>query len=155
MDWTRSKVQFIQWVTDVTPKKFTDRWTVDKQGKPTGPSTSFSELLLAYAGGVIFVTYKDTKNKDLVQEIWANGVQYSVGSGGAGNIIYGSVPPSSTGIVTIDGETVTGDEGYIYIYKTVDSQTAYYWLGTRWVPFEVDAENVWFHEDITMAGEYV
>lgn len=150
-----SKVQFIQWGTDVTPKKFTDRWSVDKQGKPTGPSTSFSELLSAYAGGVIFVTYKDAKNKDLVQEIWANGVQYSVGAGGAGNIIYGSVPPNSTGIVTIDGETVTGDEGYIYIYKTVDSQTAYYWLGTKWVPFEVDAENVWFHEDITMAGEYV
>lgn len=76
-----SKVKFIQWGTDLAPKKFTDRWTVDEQNKPTGPSTSFSQLLSAYAGGVIFVTYTDATGKDLVQEIWANGVQYSVGGG--------------------------------------------------------------------------
>jgi hypothetical protein len=84
-----SKVKFIQWGTDGNPKKFTDRWSVDEQNKPTEPSPSFSKLLSDYAGGVIFVTYKDAKDKDLVQEIWANGVQYSVGGGG-GNVIYGT-----------------------------------------------------------------
>lgn len=145
-----SKVKFIQWGTDVSPKKFTDRWAVDEQNKPTGPSTSFSDLLSAYAGGVIFVTYTDAKGKDLVQEIWANGVQYSVGGGG-GNVIYGDNPVNAQGVIS-DG--TTGSEGSIYVYKSENSQTAYYWDGTKWEPFNVDAENVWFDEDITLAGDY-
>lgn len=147
-----SKVKFIQWGTDIVPKKFTDRWEVDEQNKPTGPSTSFSQLLSAYAGGVIFVTYTDANDKDLVQEIWANGVQYSVGGGGSsnGNIIYG------TTVVDADGKagTITGYEGYIYVCTQDKVQTAYYWKEGKWVPFNVEAENVWFHEDITLAGEY-
>ena len=143
-----SKVQFIQWGTDVSPKKFTDRWAVDEQNKPTGPSTSFSELLAAYTGGVIFVTYKDAKDKDLVQEIWANGVQYSVGGGG-GNIIYGTTAPDADGIVTVEDNTVTGSEGYIYIYTQANGlQTAYYWNVNKWSAFEVEAEHVWFPDGV-------
>lgn len=141
-----SKVKFIQWGTDVSPKKFTDRWAVDEQNKPTGPSTSFSDLLSAYAGGVIFVTYTDAKGKDLVQEIWANGVQYSVGGGGGGNIIYGITAPDANGIVTVEGSTVTGNDGYIYVYTTPEYQTAYYWAADHWAAFDVDAEHVWFPE---------
>lgn len=140
-----SKIKFVQWGTDVAPKKFTDRWAVDEQNKPTGPSTSFSELLAAYTGGVIFVTYKDAKDKDLVQEIWANGVQYSVGGGG-GNIIYGTTAPDADGIVTVKGNEVKGSDGYIYVYTTSESQTAYYWVTDHWVAFDIDAEHVWFPE---------
>lgn len=143
-----SKVKFIQWGTDVAPKKFTDRWAVDEQNKPTGPSTSFSDLLSAYAGGVIFVTYTDAKDKDLVQEIWANGVQYSVGGGGGGNIIYGTTAPDADGIVTVEGSTVTGNDGYIYVYTTPEYQTAYYWAADHWAAFDVDAEHVWFPEGV-------
>lgn len=135
-----SKVKFIQWGTPTNPKTITQY------------NDDFGSVKEQYPGGVIFVTYTDDKNKQK-QEIWANGVQYSVGGGG-GNIIYGTTAPNAAGIVTVDGSQVTGADGYIYIYTTPDSQTAYYWKDSKWVAFEVDAEHIWFHEDITMAGDY-
>ena len=146
-----SKVKFIQWGTPTSPKAYSARFNTDGTMADT-----FSDILSQYPGGVIFVTYyKDNTNKGTVQEIWANGVQYSVGGGGGGNIIYGTTAPnSSTGKVVIDGSEVTGDDGYIYVYKSADHQTAYYWDNQKWNPFNVDAENVWFHDDITLAGEY-
>lgn len=141
-----SKVKFIQWGTPTSPKTFAQRWELGADDKPTGnPSQEFEALLTAYAGGVIFVTYKDAKGKNILQEIWANGVPYSVGGGG-GNIIYGSVAPTESGEVIIDGDKVEGDDGYIYIYTTPESQTAYYWQGGKWVAFDIDAEHVWFPE---------
>lgn len=138
-----SKVKFIQWGTPESPKTYNDY------------TTSFASVKEQYPGGVIFVTYTDDKNKQK-QEIWANGVQYSVGGGG-GNVIYGTVIPDASGVVkTSDGEVITGDEGSIYVYTTPEYQTAYYWdlTGNKWLPFNVDAENVWFHDDMTMAGSY-
>lgn len=61
-----SKVKFIQWGTPENPKTHNDY------------TTSFESVKGQYPGGVIFVTYVDDKNKQK-QEIWANGVQYSVG----------------------------------------------------------------------------
>lgn len=132
-----SKVKFIQWGTDANPKPYKDRWHVDEQGSIT-ESSVFTKVKEDYKGGIIFVTYFDAKDK-ITQEIWANGVQYSVGGGG-GNIIYGDTP------VDADGKAgdVTGDEGYIYIYKSDTTQTAYYWNDGQWKPFNIDAENIYF-----------
>lgn len=63
-----SKVKFIQWGTPDSPKTYTDY------------TTSFESIKEQYPGGVIFITYTDENNKQK-QEIWANGVQYSVGGG--------------------------------------------------------------------------
>jgi hypothetical protein len=53
-----SKVKFIQWGTDVSPKAYTDRFKADGS-----MSDTFSGILSQYAGGVIFVTYyKDDTN---------------------------------------------------------------------------------------------
>lgn len=127
-----SIVKFIQWGTPNNPKTY-QQYT-----------NSFQQVKSQYPGGVIFVTYTDEKNKQK-QEIWANGVQYSVGGGG-GNIIYGTTAPDAAGIVTVEGSAVTGDDGYIYVYTTSESQTAYYWSENHWVAFDIDAEHVWFPE---------
>lgn len=129
-----SKVKFIQWGTPESPKTYNDY------------TTSFASVKEQYPGGVIFVTYTDDKNKQK-QEIWANGVQYSVGIGG-GNVIYGTTAPDADGIVTVDGDIVTGNEGYIYVYTTSNSQTAYYWKDNKWIAFDIDAEHVWFPEGV-------
>lgn len=106
----------------------------------------------SYPGAIIFVTYTDdTNNNKQKQEIWANGKKYEVG-GGAGNVIYGDEPVNANGQVVLEkdgsGNPVsvqTGEEGSIYVYKGVTSQTAYYWSAEgKWEPFNVDAENVWF-----------
>ena len=108
------------------------------------------EAQSSYPGAIIFVTYTDdTDNNKQKQEIWANGTKYEVG-GGAGNVIYGDVPVNANGVA---GD-YTGSEGSIYVYKSENSQTAYYWESNKWEPFNVDAENIWFHEDITLAGNY-
>lgn len=130
-----SKVRFIQWGTPESPKTYNDY------------TTSFESIKEQYPGGVIFVTYTDDKNKQK-QEIWANGVQYSVGGGGGGNIIYGTTAPDADGIVTVEGSTVTGNDGYIYVYTTPEYQTAYYWTVDHWAAFDVDAEHVWFPEGV-------
>ena len=70
-----SKVKFIQWGTPASPKSNTDRWASEGVNSET-----FQNLLDQYSGGIIFVTYTDTNNKQ-AQEIWANGVQYAVGGG--------------------------------------------------------------------------
>lgn len=139
-----SKVKFIQWGTPTKPK------TIEQY------NDDFRSVREQYPGGVIFVTYYTDENKTKTkQEIWANGVQYSVGGGG-GDIIYGNNPVNAQGVIS-DG--TTGSEGSIYVYTRENTQTAYYWVttdnGGRWEPFNVDAENVWFHKDITLAGDYV
>lgn len=116
------------------------------------------QALQSYPGAIIFVA----NNGEGKQEIWANGQKYEVG-GGAGNVIYGDKPVNASGQVVLeedgDGNPVkvqSGEEGSIYVYKGLTSQTAYYWAAEgKWEPFNVDAENVWFHEDITLAGDYV
>lgn len=150
-----SKVKFIQWGTPEKPKTY-QQYT-----------ESFEDVKSQYPGGVIFVTYTDDNDKQK-QEIWANGVQYSVGGGGGGNVIYGTDMIDATGKTytwQIDGETgefvidengqripeytnITGSEGSIYVYTGEKTQTAYYWVttddGGKWEPFNVDAENIWF-----------
>lgn len=133
-----SKVKFIQWGTDANPKQYEERWSVDEQGSIT-ESSDFAKVKEDYKGGIIFVTYLDAKDK-ITQEIWANGVQYSVGGGGGGNVIYGATAVGSDGTA---GD-ITGDEGYIYIYQSDTAQTAYYWNNGKWKPFNVDAENIYF-----------
>lgn len=133
-----SKVKFIQWGTDANPKPYKYRWSVDEQGNIT-ESSDFTKVKEDHKGGIIFVTYLDAKNK-ITQEIWANGVQYSVGGGGGGNVIYGTTAVGSDGTA---GD-ITGDEGYIYIYQSDTAQTAYYWNNGKWKPFNVDAENIYF-----------
>lgn len=162
-----SKVKFIQWGTPTNPK------TIEQY------NDDFVSVREQYPGGVIFVTYYTDENKTKTkQEIWANGVQYSVGGGG-GNVIYGTDMIDATGktykwqvdeetgdfVIGEDGQripedtNITGSEGSIYVYTGENTQTAYYWFSTdnggRWEPFNVDAENVWFHKDITLAGDYV
>lgn len=122
-----SKVKFIQWGTPEKPKTYQEY------------TESFEDVKSQYPGGVIFVTYTDD-NKKQKQEIWANGVQYSVGGGGGGNVIYGTTAVGSDGTA---GD-ITGDEGYIYIYQSDTAQTAYYWNNGKWKPFNVDAENIYF-----------
>lgn len=128
-----SKVKFIQWGTPEKPKTYTEY------------TESFEDVKSQYPGGVIFVTYKDDKDKQK-QEIWANGVQYSVGGGGGGNVIYGETPVAANG----KAGDITGEEGYIYVYTGEKTQTAYYWDtdNSKWLPFNVDAENVWFPKGI-------
>ena len=109
-----------------------------------------SDTKLSYPGAIIFVTYTDdTDNNKQKQEIWANEKKYEVG-GAAGNVIYGDVPVNANG----DADGYTGSEGSIYVYTSEKTQTAYYWKDNKWNPFNVDAENIWFHEDITLAGNY-
>ena len=121
-----SKVKFIQWGTPEKPKTYQEY------------TESFEDVKSQYPGGVIFVTYTDDNDKQK-QEIWANGVQYSVGGGG-GNVIYGDTKVNADGTA---GE-VTGEEGYIYVYTGENTQTAYYWKDNKWNPFNVNAENIWF-----------
>lgn len=158
-----SKVKFIQWGTDTSPKLYFDRFKEDGTMADT-----FSGILSQYAGGIIFATYyKDNTKQDIVQEIWANGVQYSVGGGG-GNVIYGTDMVDDTGKTytwQIDKNTgdfaidengqcipeytnITGSEGSIYVYTGEKTQTAYYWKDNKWKPFNVDAENVWFTKGV-------
>ena len=126
-----SKVKFIQ---------LTATSTTDYQSK-------IEQTLQSYPGAIIFVA----NNGDGKQEIWANGQKYEVG-GGAGNVIYGDKPVNASGQVVLeedgDGNPVkvqSGEEGSIYVYKGLTSQTAYYWSAEgKWEPFNVDAENVWF-----------
>lgn len=125
-----SKVKFIQ-ITATTVEDYNKK---------------ILKALTDYPGAIIFVA----NNGEGKQEIWANGLKYEVGGGG-GNVIYGDKPVNAQGIIS-DG--TTGGDGSIYVYKSENSQTAYYWDGNKWEPFNVDAENVWFHDDITMAGSY-
>lgn len=117
------------------------------------------KALTDYPGAIIFVA----NNGEGKQEIWANRLKYEVGGGG-GNVIYG------TDMINAKGETykwktdengdfviengqrvpeytgITGSEGSIYVYTGNKTQTAYYWdeIETKWLPFNVDAENVYF-----------
>ena len=125
-----SKVKFIQ---------LTATTTEDYKSK-------IEQTLQSYPGAIIFVA----NNGAGKQEIWANGLKYEVGGGGTGNVIYGDKPVNANGIA----EGYTGSEGSIYVYVNETTQTAYYWKDGKWEPFNVDAENVWFHEDITLAGDY-
>lgn len=109
--------------------------------------SKIEQALQSYPGAIIFVA----NNGEGKQEIWANGLKYEVGGGGTGNVIYGDKPVRADG--TISDGTV-GKEGSVYVYTGEKTQTAYYWKGDKWEPFNVDAENVWFHEDITLAGDY-
>lgn len=102
--------------------------------------TKLADAQSSYPGAIIFVTYTDdTDNNKQKQEIWANGTKYEVG-GGAGNVVYGDVPVDANGVAS----GYTGSEGSIYVYKSENSQTAYYWENNKWEPFSVDAENVYF-----------
>lgn len=102
--------------------------------------TKLKDAQSSYPGAIIFVTYTDdTDNNKQKQEIWANGTKYEVG-GGAGNVIYGDVAVNANGVAN----GYTGSEGSIYVYTNEKTQTAYYWKGNKWNPFNVDAENVWF-----------
>lgn len=106
--------------------------------------TKLADAQSSYPGAIIFVTYTDdTDNNKQKQEIWANGTKYEVG-GGAGNVVYGDVPVNANGVA----EGYTGSEGSIYVYTGQNTQTAYYWKGNKWNPFNVDAENVWFPKGI-------
>lgn len=125
-----SKVKFIQ---------LTATSTTDYQSK-------IAQTLQSYPGAIIFVA----NNGEGKQEIWANGQKYEVGGGGTGNVIYGDKSVNANGVA----EGYTGSEGSIYVYTNEKTQTAYYWKDNKWEPFNVDAENVWFHEDITLAGNY-
>ena len=125
-----SKVKFIQ---------LTATSTTDYQSK-------IAQALQSYPGAIIFVA----NNGENKQEIWANGYKYEVGGGG-GNVIYGDKPVNANGQVVLEeGEkgnptkVQSGEEGSIYVYKGLTSQTAYYWSDDKWEPFNVDAENVWF-----------
>lgn len=118
--------------------------------------TKLADAQSSYPGAIIFVA----NNGEGKQEIWANGNKYEVGGGG-GNVIYGDVAVNANGQVVLEEGTngqpdkvQSGEEGSIYVYKGLTSQTAYYWESNKWNPFNVDAENVWFHKDITMAGDY-
>ena len=108
--------------------------------------SKIEQTLQSCPGAIIFVA----NNGEGKQEIWANGQKYEVG-GGASNVIYGDKPVNANGKVVLEedenGDPVkvqSGEEGSIYVYKGLTSQTAYYWSDDKWEPFNVDAENVWF-----------
>lgn len=110
--------------------------------------TKIDQALIDYPGAIIFVT-DNGKGK---QEIWANGLKYEVGGGG-GNVIYGDVAVNADGYVVLKEdaqgnptEFQSGEEGSIYVYKGLTSQTAYFWstVEKKWKPFNVDAENIYF-----------
>lgn len=103
-----------------------------------------------FPGAVIFGTYFNDKDKQL-QEIWANGQSYSVGSGSSNfEYFYGDIDVVNgelTNLVTIENEVTTyhvwnsaGDpqtnsfspeHGYIYVYtrpgnnEGIEAKTAY------------------------------
>jgi hypothetical protein len=79
---------------------------------------------------------------------------YSIGGGTAAGaacdkIIYGDDPVDADGKNGITPSNPM-EEGYIYVYKANSDhdakQTAYYWdvTNSKWLPFNVDAENVYF-----------
>lgn len=138
-----SKVKFIQ-INAINPEEYQNK---------------LSTALDQHKGAIVFGNYTDgTETK---QEIWANGTKYEVG-GGSGKVIYNTDKIDSDGrTYTGEGDSkkftdISGSEGSIYVYTGATSQTAYYWdvENNKWLPFNVDAENVWFHEDITLAGNY-
>lgn len=137
-----------------------------------------------YPGAIIFATYwSDNKQSERVQEIHANGEKYSVGGGGGGTVYVGNAEIENgvlkePGTVWKDG-FYTGTDignfinytfkyGDIYIYKTrwdasPSESSGYVYVKKsqengvdHWEALAgaVGAENVWFHNDITLAGNY-
>lgn len=134
-----------------------------------------------YPGAIIFATYwSDDKQSERVQEIHANGEKYSVGGGGGGTVYVGDAEIENgvlkePGTVWKDGFSTGTDitnfidytfkYGDIYIYKTSwdassSESSGYVYVkkgdSGRWEALAgaVSAENVWFYDDITLAGDY-
>ena len=91
-----NKVKFIQLGTDADPvanKIYTDTTgTVER---------SLAYTKAQYPGAIIFATFIN-EDDEPAQEIWANGVKYSVGGGGGGTVYMGTCTIDSNGEFTKD-----------------------------------------------------
>lgn len=90
-----NKVKFIQLGTDADP--------VVQETYNGGVSTerSLAYTKAQYPGAIIFATFLNEDN-EVDQEIWANGVKYSVGGGGGGTVYMGTCAIDSNGEFTKD-----------------------------------------------------
>lgn len=146
----------------------------DYSGEASNPK-SLKKAKLDYPGAIIFATYIN-KSGEKTQAIHANGEEYSVGGGGGGTVYVGTVAVTDGKVDNKDnvykdgfsGTKYTGSfkPGDIYIYKT--SQTASSLESSGYVYVKdndnghwealagaVGASNVFFDQDITLAGDYV
>ena len=91
-----SKVKFIQ---------LGEKEKLIKNGSDGTYDVAIKEALDNYPGAIIFATYYETAGGEKQQEIYANGVKYSVGGGGGGTVYVGTVQIGS------DGQFVKNSEG--------------------------------------------
>lgn len=74
---------------------------------------------LTYPGALIFGTYYDDVKVKAVQEIWANGTQYSVGAGSDARFYTGEAKPEDYFSPTGEGKDIHPQHGDYYI-QTAD-----------------------------------
>lgn len=165
-----AQVKFIQVGTENNPI-----------GNKADYTTKIDDAKRDYPGAIIFGTYTD--NGEKVQEIYANGSQYSVGGGGGGTVYVGYAEVKKgildeDGVVWKDGfesdnevnlKKHTFKYGDIYVYKkhgdtSPSESSGYVYVKKSKAEGEVDhwealagavgADNVFFNQDITLAGDY-
>lgn len=166
-----NKVKFIQLGTDADPVS----WATYNDSTGT-VERSLAYTKAQYPGAIIFATFYNKSGKP-AQEIWANGVKYSVGGGG-GTVYVGTKTVTSNGTLSTDGQiyegkyktdgalsSVTPSVGDIYLqcknltgdkFDALTSTGFVYTEAERWEALagSVNAENVWFNDNITLAGNY-
>ena len=164
-----NKVKFIQLGTDANPVA-NDTYNA---GVSTERSLAYTKA--QYPGAIIFATFYDNSGKP-AQEIWANGVKYAVGGGGT--VYVGTKTVDSKGTLSNTGQiykgkydangslsSVTPSVGDIYLqcknltgdkFDALTSTGFVYTEAERWEALagSVNAENVWFNDNITLAGNY-
>lgn len=159
-----SQVKFIQLGTVSEPKKNYEIEGVNEY------STVLSHIIQDHPGAVIFTTFIKSASSKPESEIYANGQLYSVSGGGSGAVYYGTDKVNADGQIenfSSNHEGAVPEKGNVYIYDPTDDTrktnggniadcTAYYYDETKWVAFtgNVNAENVWFKDDLVLAGAY-
>lgn len=74
-----------------------------------------------YPGAIIFATYYESATStEKQQEIYANGVKYSVGGGGGGTVYVGTIMPGANGVINTPKEG-TAYQFYKDYWKKTDS----------------------------------
>lgn len=159
-----SQVKFIQLGTVSEPKK---NYEINGSNEY---STLLSQAIQNHPGAVIFTTFIKSATGKPKNEIYANGQLYSAGGNGSGAVYYGTVDVGADGSIENFSEDHEGAEpevGNVYIYDPTDNAektsggniadcTAYYYDSGKWVAFtgNVNAENVWFNDNLILAGAY-
>lgn len=148
----------------------------DYNGAVDNPK-SLAKAKQDYPGAIIFATYFNESNEK-TQSIYANGEEYSVGGGGGGTVYVGTIAVTNGTLDNTSGvykDGFSGTEykgsfksGDIYIYKKSKEASSLESSGYVYVKKKdntdvdhwealagaVGASNVFFDQDITLAGNY-